>query len=112
MEGAVAIVLSLLLIRSNAASAKLTFAEAVEQQRERVVHYTNTWAVRVLGGDEVADALAARHGLINRGQVKNNFSYIQLPMLCLNRAIISKLIHYYTRTNSLSKQQFYKNTSP
>ena len=63
-------VLSLLII-SNAEfiSAKLTFAEAVTQQRDHVVHYANSWAVKVTGGAQEADALAAKHGLINRGQV-------------------------------------------
>ena len=32
-------------------------------------HYLNQWAVKVYGGREVADTIAAKHGLINRGQV-------------------------------------------
>ena len=46
-----------------------SFAEAVVQQESQVVHYSNTWAVEVRGGAEEADALARKHGLINRGQV-------------------------------------------
>ena len=52
-------------------SAKLSFAEtAARQQDTQVVRYSNTWAVEVRGGAEEADALAQKHGLINRGQVK------------------------------------------
>ena len=68
MNSLIAIV-SMLLLASNIALAKLSFAEAVAQQRERAVHYSNSWAVEILGGEEEADALAARHGLVNRGQV-------------------------------------------
>ena len=68
--------ISLLLILPNLSfiSAKLTLAEAVAQQQKRVVFYSNTWAVKVAGGTEEADALASRHGLINRGQVNNSFN--------------------------------------
>ena len=31
--------------------------------------YTDSWAVRVIGGRSVADEVAARHGFINAGQV-------------------------------------------
>ena len=51
-------------------SAKLSLAETAGQQlEEQVVRYSNTWAVEVHGGAEEADALAQKHGLINRGQV-------------------------------------------
>ena len=51
-------------------SAKLSLAETAAQQQTQVVRYSNTWAVEVRGGAEEADALAQKHGLINRGQVK------------------------------------------
>ena len=65
------VLISFLLILPNLAfiSAKLTLADAVAQQQERVVLYSNTWVVKVAGGTEEADALASKHGLINRGQV-------------------------------------------
>ena len=52
-------------------SAKLSLAEAAPQQQDtQVVRYANIWAVEVRGGAEEADdALALKHGLINRGQV-------------------------------------------
>ena len=51
-------------------SAQLSLAETAGQQlEEQVVRYSNTWAVEVRGGDEEADALAQKYGLINRGQV-------------------------------------------
>ena len=31
--------------------------------------FTGSWAVELSGGDAAADALAARHGLVNHGQV-------------------------------------------
>ena len=33
--------------------------------------YTGSWAVEISGGDVAADAMAARHGLVNHGQVSN-----------------------------------------
>ena len=50
-------------------SAKLSLAEMAAEQQTQVVRYSNTWAVEVRGGAEEADALAEKHGLINRGQV-------------------------------------------
>lgn len=35
-------------------------------------HYTRQWAVHIIGGPEVADAVASDHGFINLGQVINN----------------------------------------
>ena len=37
--------------------------------REEV--YSNSWAVEVRGGHHVADALAKKHGFINKGQVSH-----------------------------------------
>ena len=83
--------ISLLLILPNLAfiSAKLTLADAVTQHQERVVLYSNTWVVKVAGGTEEADALASKHGLINRGQVH----------------IISKFVSFYA---ILSGSNLYK----
>ena len=33
------------------------------------VLFSNSWAVEVRGGPEVADDLARKHGFVNRGQV-------------------------------------------
>ena len=33
-------------------------------------NYTSSWLVKVQGGEEVADAVAANFNLINRGQVR------------------------------------------
>ena len=33
--------------------------------------YSNSWAVEVKGGHHVADALAKKHGFINKGQVSD-----------------------------------------
>ena len=34
------------------------------------VQYTNSWAVEVSGGEEKANALAAKHGFVNTGKVR------------------------------------------
>ncbi len=34
------------------------------------VIYTNSWAVQIDGDSEMADAIAASHGFINKGQVR------------------------------------------
>ena len=33
------------------------------------LYYTNVWAVEVDGGEKEADALAAKHHFVNKGQV-------------------------------------------
>jgi hypothetical protein len=38
-------------------------------------HYTNSWAVEISGGDEVADAVAATHGFTNVGKVGSLENY-------------------------------------
>lgn len=39
-------------------------------------HYTSTWAVHVLGGEEVANDVARKHGFRNMGQVSQFFQCI------------------------------------
>ena len=56
-------------------SAQPTFADMGAQQTAQTVHYANTWAVEVRGGAEAADALALKHGLINRGKVYTVFRF-------------------------------------
>ncbi|CAG4935422.1 unnamed protein product [Colias eurytheme] len=34
-------------------------------------HYSSTWAVHVPGGKEAADEVAAAHGFVNLGEVRN-----------------------------------------
>lgn len=65
------VAISYFLVASNFAfaSAKLTFADALASQRERTVHYANSWVAIVPGGDEEAGTLALKYGLLNRGQV-------------------------------------------
>lgn len=36
--------------------------------------YTNTWAVHIPGGPEVADQVATKHGFINNGHVSSTLS--------------------------------------
>ena len=35
-----------------------------------LTRYANSWAVEVRGGEEVANALAKKHGLVNLGKVR------------------------------------------
>ena len=44
-------------------------ARAVEEEEERKNIYTNSWAVEIVGGDEVANRIAEKHGFNNIGQV-------------------------------------------
>ena len=44
-------------------------ARAVEEEEERKNIYTNSWAVEITGGDEVANRIAEKHGFNNMGQV-------------------------------------------
>ena len=37
--------------------------------------YSNSWAVEVRGGPEVANELARKHGFVNRGQVSSSSYY-------------------------------------
>ena len=47
-----------------------TLADAIAAEKNREVRYLNSWALEVSNGsDATADALARKHGLINRGQV-------------------------------------------
>lgn len=38
--------------------------------------YTNTWAVHIPGGPEVADQVATKHGFINNGHVSSTLIYL------------------------------------
>ena len=44
-------------------------ADRIPAEKTRHARYLNSWAVKVGGGAEKANALAEKHGLINRGQV-------------------------------------------
>ena len=49
--------------------------------------YTNSWAVKVEGGHSAADSLAAKHGFINKGQVKYYVHRLGLP--CVTVSLLS-----------------------
>lgn len=42
------------------------------EDQEDEGYYTNSWAVEILGGDDVANRIAKIHGFINKGQVEND----------------------------------------
>ena len=53
------------------------------EDKEDEDYYTNSWAVEIQGGDDVANRIAKTHGFLNKGQVENDI----LPMyycVCLN----------------------------
>ena len=52
------------------ATHQQTLADAIAAKNMREARYLNSWALEVSNGsDATADALARKHGLINRGQV-------------------------------------------
>lgn len=52
-------------------------------------HFTHTWAVHIPGGDEVAEQVAADHGMNLRGKVSQLLDY---PRKCVLQANEHKLI--------------------
>lgn len=52
-------------------------------------HYTRQWAVHIIGGPEVADAVATDHGFINLGQVIITLLHIFRTKLLCNRLTLS-----------------------
>ena len=49
--------------------AAVAAAHPSPRPKEDVPLYANVWAVEVEGGESAADALAAKYGFVNRGQV-------------------------------------------
>ena len=70
-------------------SAQPTFADMEARQTAQTVHYANTWAVEVRGGAEAADALALKHGLINRGEVQYSLANDKVFTFTISLFIIS-----------------------
>ena len=77
MEGANILLKSILmmlvatiLVRSSAAVRPHALAGAIAAEKVPKARYLNSWALEVRdGSDTTADALAQKHGLVNRGQV-------------------------------------------
>ena len=91
-------------------SAQPTFADMGGRQTAQTVHYANTWAVEVRGGAEAADALALKHGLINRGKVQHSLRAIKFSLLLSLPFLISDwestaLLPLYARRGSESGNQ-------
>ena len=78
-------------------SAQPIFTDMGARQTVQTVHYANTWAVEVRGGAEAADALALKHGLINRGKVQHSLRATKFSLLLslLFLFKIGNLQHYY-----------------
>ena len=53
---------------------------------EEEADFSNSWAVEIHGGLEVADDLAKKHGFINKGQV--GFRVFFKFMFCYNMSIL------------------------
>ena len=49
---------------------KLAIVSKDTNNEDEDTTYTNSWAVKIEGGDEVANEIAETHGFINRGQVR------------------------------------------
>lgn len=66
-----------ILVRNFAAAQPHALASAIAAKKARQPRYLNSWALEIRdGSDTTADALALKHGLVNRGQVR-----------CINRII-------------------------
>jgi hypothetical protein len=57
-----------LLVLATGLAATATSSE--EDDGSSTPPFTDQWAVHISGGDQVADAIAARHGFTNLGKVK------------------------------------------
>ena len=44
-------------------------AAASVEDEDNEKHYSNSWAVEIVGGKDMADRIAETHGFINMGQV-------------------------------------------
>ena len=67
---AATVLLTQLLAVAVVAAHPQTLADAIAAEKMREARYLNSWALEVSNGsDATADALARKHGLINRGQV-------------------------------------------
>lgn len=65
----------LLLLVGNGLAA----SSSEEDDSSSSTAFTDQWAVHINGGDQVADAIAARHGFTNLGKVR----YINEHSFCL-----------------------------
>lgn len=63
------VVLSVLLVLSAGSSSAASSTSSEEDDSSSSTAFTDQWAVHISGGDEVADAIAARHGFTNLGKV-------------------------------------------
>lgn len=60
-----------ILVRDSAAVRPHALAGAIAAEKARQARYLNSWALEVRdGSDAAADALAQKHGLVNRGRVR------------------------------------------
>ena len=64
------VVLSVLVVLL-AGSSLAASSSSEEDESSSSVAFTDQWAVHISGGDQVADAIAARHGFTNLGKVND-----------------------------------------
>lgn len=62
-----------LLVLATGSAAAATSSE--EDDGSSTPPFTDQWAVHISGGDQIADAIAARHGFTNLGKVKNSIFF-------------------------------------
>ena len=60
----------LLCVLASGLAAATTSSEEEDSSSTSSPPFTDQWAVHISGGDQVADAIAARHGFTNLGKVK------------------------------------------
>ena len=65
------VVLSVLVVLLAGSSLAASSSSSEEDESSSSVAFTDQWAVHISGGDQVADAIAARHGFTNLGKVND-----------------------------------------
>lgn len=68
------------LFASLVRSGSLSSSEEDDAVQQSASTFTDQWAVHVSGGDEVADAIAAKHGFTNLGKVTTTFPIDLTPL--------------------------------
>lgn len=63
--------LTMLLVLLLLAGGLAVSSSEEDDSSSSSVAFTDQWAVHISGGDQVADAIAARHGFTNLGKVNN-----------------------------------------
>nr|CAH0111545.1 unnamed protein product [Daphnia galeata] len=67
----------LLCVLASGLAAATTSSEEEDSSSTSSPPFTDQWAVHISGGDQVADAIAARHGFTNLGKIFGDYYHFQ-----------------------------------